>query len=85
MSKNEQITQFTDELLPGIVQLIENAKQKSAIFLNAETTLLYWSIGNHINENLKQNDRLAYGGKILVTLSQHFRNTPLRVWSGCFY
>lgn len=70
MSKNEQIVRFSDELLPGIVHLIEQAKQKVAIFLNAETTLLYWNIGQYINENLKESNRLEYGAKILATLSQ---------------
>lgn len=70
MSKKELIIRFSDELLPGIVQLIERSRQKAAGFLNAETTLLYWSIGQFINENLKENNRSEYGAKILATLSQ---------------
>lgn len=70
MSKNTIIANFTDEMLPGIVLLIDKAKQKAAVFLNAETTLLYWTIGDFINENLKENNRIEYGAKILATLSQ---------------
>ncbi len=70
MSSKELIVDFTNELFPGIVQLIERSRQKAAVFLNAETTLLYWSIGQFINENLKENNRLEYGAKILATLSQ---------------
>jgi hypothetical protein len=70
MSENNQIAKFSNDFFTGIVQLIEQAKQKVANFLNAETTLLNWSIGNFINENLKINNRLEYGGKILATLSQ---------------
>jgi predicted nuclease of restriction endonuclease-like (RecB) superfamily len=70
MDIKNQIANISDELLPGIVQLIENARQKSALFINTETTLLYWSIGNYINHNMKEHKRLAYGAKILATVSQ---------------
>jgi predicted nuclease of restriction endonuclease-like (RecB) superfamily len=70
MSENTQIDKFSNELFAGIVQLIEQAKQRAAVVLNAETTLLYWNIGYYINENLKTNNRLQYGAKILATLSQ---------------
>lgn len=70
MSKNEQIDKYSNDLFTGIVQLIEQAKQKVAVILNSETTLLYWNIGHYINENLKVNNRLEYGGKIVATLSQ---------------
>lgn len=70
MSDNKQIVKFSNELFIGIVHLIEQAKQKVAVVLNTETTLLYWNIGYYINENLKINNRLEYGAKILATLSQ---------------
>lgn len=70
MSKKELIVNFSDELLPGIIQLIEQARQNAAVYLNSETTLLYWSIGLFINENLKTNNRSEYGAKILATVSQ---------------
>lgn len=74
MNQNRQIVDFSNDLYHGISQIIENARQKVAIFLNAETTLLYWNIGNYINENLKENNRLEYGAKILATLSQQLTN-----------
>lgn len=43
---------YSKDLLPGIAQIIEQAKQKTALFLNAETTLMYWGIGDFINKNL---------------------------------
>lgn len=68
--QKELMLDFSNHLLPGIVQIIESARQKAAVFVNAETTLMYWSIGNFINLNLKINDRTQYGNKILATLSQ---------------
>lgn len=70
MSKNEQIEKYSNDLFKGIVQIVEQAKEKVALVLNTETTLLYWNIGYYINENLRINNRLEYGAKILATLSQ---------------
>jgi hypothetical protein len=50
MSSKELIAGFSNELFPGIVQLIERSRQKAALFLNVESTLLYWSIGQYINK-----------------------------------
>ena len=74
MIEDEKLAQLTDkltnDLLPGIVQIIDTSRQKAAVFLNAEITLMYWSIGNYINQNLKENNRTEYGSKIVATLSQ---------------
>ncbi len=57
------------ELFNGIATLIDQAKNKVAVYLNTETTLLYWNIGNFLLCELKKN-QIAYGKQILVTLSQ---------------
>lgn len=67
---NSEIQLFSDELFVGISQIIEKARTNVAIFLNSETTLMYWSIGHYTNTNLKVNNRTQYGAKILATLSQ---------------
>jgi len=60
----------SNKLFEGIDVLIQNAKRKVSVYLNTETTLLYWSIETFINQGLKQEIRLEYGAKILATLSQ---------------
>jgi predicted nuclease of restriction endonuclease-like (RecB) superfamily len=69
-NSDEQIQLFSIELLSGITEIIEKSKTKAAVFLNSETTVLYWSIGKFINENLKTQNRTSYGNKIVATLSQ---------------
>ena len=64
------IQEQSQRLFEGIDLLIENARKKVSVFLNTETTLLYWSVGYFINSELKTDDRLKYGAKILATLSQ---------------
>lgn len=67
---SSEIQLFSDELFFGISQIIEKTRNNVAIFLNCETTLMYWNIGYYTNTNLKVNNRSQYGAKILATLSQ---------------
>lgn len=72
MKKQEEtIVVFSKSLISGIEQIIDKARQKAAIILNTEATVLYWSVGNYINMNLKDQNRTKYGAKIIVTLSQY--------------
>ncbi len=57
-------------MLDGIAEIISVSKHKVAVSLNAEITLLYWSIGDFINKELKSKDVSTYGKQILATLSQ---------------
>ena len=41
MSSKELIVGFSNELFPGVVQLIERSRQKAALFLNTEKGVLY--------------------------------------------
>ena len=66
----KEIQQHTDFIFKGIESIIEKARKKVAVFLNAETTLLYWQVGNYINQQLVSEGRTEYGAKIIATLSQ---------------
>ena len=41
-----------NSILEGVIHLIEDARQKVALYVNAETTLLYWGIGSFLNNVL---------------------------------
>jgi hypothetical protein len=64
------LSQTTTHLVERILALVYATRSKVAIYLNTETTLLYWSIGDFINTELKQKNQIQYGKQILVTLSQ---------------
>jgi predicted nuclease of restriction endonuclease-like (RecB) superfamily len=66
----ELISEKSNILFQGVNKLIISAQNKVSVILNVETTLLYWSIGNFINKNLKAENITQYGKKILATLSQ---------------
>lgn len=61
---------FDDKLFQDISQLILNAKTKVASVANTEITVLFWNIGNRINQDILGNTRAEYGKRIIVTLSR---------------
>ena len=64
-----------------IKQLIEQSKQNVALAVNAEITLLYWSVGKRINEEVLQNNRAEYGEQIVQSLSAQLTLEYGKGWS----
>lgn len=58
------------QITDGIIQIIEDARKRVAIYVNKETTLLYWEIGNYINREILLHNRAQYGTSIVATVSQ---------------
>jgi hypothetical protein len=58
-----------DGLLSDIRKLIEDARERTAVAVNRELTLLYWNIGNRIRKDILGDERAEYGSQILQTLS----------------
>jgi len=61
---------YSQQIIEGVVQIIETARKRVAIYVNQETTLLYYEIGRYVNLQILQDDRASYGLKIVATLSQ---------------
>ena len=59
-----------NKLFQDINHLIQESKTKEAAVANAEITILFWNIGNRINEDVLGNARAQYGKQIVVTLSR---------------
>jgi predicted nuclease of restriction endonuclease-like (RecB) superfamily len=68
-------------LFQEIRQLIDAAKHRAAISINAEITLLYWQIGHRIQTEILQGQRAEYGKQIIATLAQQLTQTYGRGWS----
>lgn len=68
--QNLDVSLISNSLLDKIITLVENTRNKVAVYLNSETTIMYWSIGQYIDLELKQKEQIKYGNQILVTLSQ---------------
>jgi predicted nuclease of restriction endonuclease-like (RecB) superfamily len=55
-------------------QLIEQSKKQVAVQANSALTILFWQIGNRINQDILQNKRAEYGKQIVPTLSTQLEN-----------
>ena len=58
-----------ESLITDLRTLINEARNKVALIINTEITLLYWHIGKRINEEVLGNQRAEYGKQIVSTLS----------------
>jgi hypothetical protein len=56
------------ELLIEIRALIEEARRQTAVAVNMALTLLYWSIGKRLHQEVLGSERAAYGEQIVATL-----------------
>lgn len=61
-------------LFEQIKNLIEQVKQNVAITVNSSLTIMYWEIGNKINQDILKNQRAEYGKEIVVTLSRQLQD-----------
>ncbi len=75
----KKIPDQENELLLSIVSLIETTRQRVALAVNSELTLLYWNIGKQINEELLLKSRADYGKRVVEDLS---RNLSLKFGNG---
>ena len=69
MSAVRKLENKTSPLFSELRQLINKSRERVAIAVNAEITLLYWNIGKHIHQFLLLDGRAEYGKQILPTLS----------------
>jgi len=70
-----------DNLFVDIKQLIEQSKANVAVTVNAELTMLYWHIGQRINEDVLKNNRAEYGKQIVVSLARQLQINYGEGWS----
>ena len=77
----KNITPNKSQLYYEIKNLIENSKQKVAVSVNAEITLLYWHVGKKIKEEILRNKRADYGKHIVESLASQLQTDYSRGWS----
>ena len=56
-------------LLGDLQSLIESARIRVAVGINAEMVLLYWDIGERIRKEILNDERAVYGKQVVNTLS----------------
>jgi predicted nuclease of restriction endonuclease-like (RecB) superfamily len=80
MAMSDELTRSNDLLFQEVRQLIDTAKHRAAVAINAEITLLYWQIGNRIHTEILQGQRAEYGKQIIVSLSTQLTQTYGKGW-----
>jgi predicted nuclease of restriction endonuclease-like (RecB) superfamily len=75
------LLQPSEPLFQEIRQLIDAAKQRAAVAINTEITLLYWQIGHRIQTEILQGQRAEYGKQIIASLSQQLTQAYGKGWS----
>jgi len=63
-----------NDLHKEIYAMIEASRRRTIRSVNSEMTMLYWKIGQRINEELLRHDRAEYGKAIVATLSPQLQN-----------
>jgi predicted nuclease of restriction endonuclease-like (RecB) superfamily len=69
------------DLFPEIRELIDASRQKLAITVNAEISMLYWHIGKRIRQEVLQGRRADYGARLIASLSKRLTEEYGRGWS----
>ena len=64
------IGQVSGRLYEGVVEIIDKARTLVVAYVNAQTSLTFWNVGNFIINDMEYQVYSAYGQKILATLSQ---------------
>lgn len=67
--KMENVARFGSYLFSEISAMIAAAKERVAVAVNAELTMLYWNVGRRINEEILGDARAEYGCRIVEDLS----------------
>lgn len=65
-----RIAQISDNLYQGVSEIIDNAMQRVAVYVNAQSSMTFWNVGKYIIDDMDYQTYSAYGQKILATLSQ---------------
>ena len=64
------LSSLPTQLIEDVRALILQARERLAVAINAEMTLLYWHIGVRIRKDVLLLERAEYGKQILATVSQ---------------
>jgi hypothetical protein len=68
-------------LAAEVKSLIQAAKQRAVVAVNAELTLLYWQVGKRLADEVLKGERAAYGQQVIAGLAQQLTIDFGRGWS----
>lgn len=69
------------DLVTELRQLIDSARRRAAVAVNAELTLLYWQVGERIHREILGGQRGGYGDEVVAALARQLSAEYGRGWS----
>ena len=69
------------EVFSDIQTLIQSARQRAAVAVNAELSLLYWQVGQRIQQEVLKGQRADYGKQLIKNLSAALTREYGKGWS----
>ncbi len=69
------------ELFHEIKNLISESRNRVAVAVNVEMSMLYWHIGRRINTEILHDKRAEYGKQIIANLSKQLTSEFGNGWS----
>ena len=63
--------QISPEFFIDIRSMIEDTQRRIAVTVNVHRTMLYWSVGKRIREEVLKHDRAEYGKEVVKHLSKY--------------
>ena len=87
-SKKELATQSGTQLVETqiferVANIIETRKSRAGAYANREVTLMYWEIGHYVNSVVLEDERAAYGKRIVTTLSSQLVQKYGKAFESC--
>ncbi|MFM5242148.1 YhcG family protein [Aeromonas media] len=68
-------------LAQEVIAIIAGAKQRAAVAVNSELTLLYWQVGQRINREVLGGERADYGKQVVSSLASQLTAQFGKGWS----
>ena len=80
-SQNSPVSSADTQLFSDIRDLIEEARSATAVAVNAGLSLMYWRVGQRIQQEILKGGRAEYGKEILPALASKLTKEYGRGWS----
>lgn len=68
-----KVVSLEAQLVDNLKNLITESKNSAIASVNSILTMMYWDIGNTINQEILKSDRAEYGKSIVATVSQQLQ------------
>ncbi|MFC2996394.1 YhcG family protein [Acinetobacter sichuanensis] len=81
MTQQQLSTVESTVLSQDIIALVHSAKQRAAVSVNAELTLLYWTVGQRIQQEILKGERAEYGLQVIANLAKTLTQQLGKGWS----